>query len=132
MTPPPGRSAPGACSVMWDGALDATAYGTAAPATFWVGLEQPGPWGRAALTQSRLPAGVGSRLGTACTSRGGRLALLEEPAHGEEDRREAGEPGDGASEQSTECGPPSTARVAACESARTPAAYAAGSRCSTE
>ncbi|GAA1895879.1 sucrase ferredoxin [Lapillicoccus jejuensis] len=87
MTPPTARSAPDACSVVWDGAGDATAYGTAAPATFWVGLEQPGPWGRAALTQSRLPADVGVRLGTACTSRGGRLALLrapgDHPAHGE-------------------------------------------------
>ncbi len=79
MTPPTGRSAPDACSVMWDGAGDATAYGTAAPATFWVGLEQPGPWGRAALTQSRLPTEVGTRLGTACTTRGGRLALLRAP-----------------------------------------------------
>lgn len=93
MTPPTARSAPGACSVMWDGAGDATAYGTAAPATFWVGLEQPGPWGRAALTQSRLPAEVGSRLGTACTSRGGRLALLRTPGdhpvqHGEDRPRQ--------------------------------------------
>lgn len=81
--PPPaarhGRSAADACSVEWDAALDATVYGTAAPARFWVGLEQSGPWGRNAATQSHLPADLGAALDRACAQRGGRLSLLRQP-----------------------------------------------------
>jgi hypothetical protein len=37
--------------------------GTAPYARVWIGLEQPGPWGRGALQQSHLPEGLGDALG---------------------------------------------------------------------
>jgi hypothetical protein len=70
--------APDACSVGFDRA-GVSAYGTAAEARFFVALEQPGPWGRAAATQSHLPAALGDSLDQACSSRGGRLTLLRRP-----------------------------------------------------
>ena len=73
-----GHSAPDACSVGFDRA-DVAAYGTAARATFFVALEQPGPWGRDAATQSHLPPGLGAQLSSACSDRGGRLSLLRRP-----------------------------------------------------
>jgi hypothetical protein len=36
--------------------------GTAPYAQTWIGLEQPGPWGRGALLQSHLPEGLGAAL----------------------------------------------------------------------
>jgi hypothetical protein len=36
--------------------------GTAPHAQAWIGLEQPGPWGRGALQQSHLPEGLGAAL----------------------------------------------------------------------
>jgi hypothetical protein len=36
--------------------------GTAPYARAWIALEQPGPWGRGALEQSHLPAGLGAAL----------------------------------------------------------------------
>jgi hypothetical protein len=70
--------APDACSVGFDRTA-VSAYGTAASATFFVALEQPGPWGRLAATESHLPAALGSSLDHACSSRGGRLTLLRRP-----------------------------------------------------
>ncbi len=74
-----GVSAPDACSVVWDGADDASVYGTAAPARFWVALEQDGPWGRNAATQSHLPIEIGRVLERRCTQLGGRLTLIRRP-----------------------------------------------------
>jgi hypothetical protein len=76
--------APDACSVGFDQA-DVSAYGTAARATFFVALEQPGPWGRDAATQSHLSAGVGSSLSQACADRGGRLSLIRRPGRHADD-----------------------------------------------
>jgi hypothetical protein len=73
-----GRSAPDACSVGFDRA-DVCAYGTAAQATFFLAVEQPGPWGRDAARESHLPAGLGDTLSSACAERGGRLSLLRRP-----------------------------------------------------
>jgi len=73
-----GHSAPDACSVGFDHA-DVSAYGTAAQARFFVALEQPGPWGRDAATQSHLSAQLGGRLAQACSTRGGRLTLIRRP-----------------------------------------------------
>jgi hypothetical protein len=70
--------APDACSVGFD-RTGVSAYGTAAEARFFLALEQPGPWGRMAATQSHLPAALGSSLDQACSSRGGRLTLLRRP-----------------------------------------------------
>jgi len=51
------RSQGDACSVVWDNA-EASALGTAAVAMFWIALEQTGPWGREAATQSHLDPDV--------------------------------------------------------------------------
>jgi hypothetical protein len=73
-----GTSAPGACSVGFERA-DLSAYGTAARARFWLAVEQEGPWGRVAATESHLPREVGRRLDEQCASRGGRLLLVRRP-----------------------------------------------------
>lgn len=74
----PPRSAPDACSVLWD-AAQAPALGTAAQARFWVALEQPGPWGREAAVQSHLDPEVGAALDRLCAEHGGRLQLIRRP-----------------------------------------------------
>jgi len=71
-------SKPDACSVIWDRA-GASALGTAPAATFWVALEQSGPWGREAATQSRLDPGVGMALARSAQQEGGRLILIRRP-----------------------------------------------------
>jgi hypothetical protein len=73
-----GRSKPDACSVLWDNA-QASALGTAPAATFWVALEQNGPWGRQAATQSHLDPGVGKALDRMCQQAGGRFMLIRRP-----------------------------------------------------
>lgn len=72
------RSRPDACSVIWDRAR-ASALGTAPTATFWVALEQSGPWGREAATQSHLDPAVGKALDRSAKELGGRLILLRRP-----------------------------------------------------
>ena len=97
MTSPPARevsaghgtSAPDACSVGFDVA-GLSAYGTAAQAGFWLAIEQDGPWGRVAATESHLPREVGQRLDEACSGRGGRLALLRPPGRHADTHRPAG------------------------------------------
>ena len=81
--------APDACSVGFDRA-EVSAYGTAARATFFVALEQSGPWGRDAATQSHLPAAVGSSLSAGCAERGGRLSLIRRPGPHADDHHEVG------------------------------------------
>ncbi|WOQ18655.1 sucrase ferredoxin [Raineyella sp. W15-4] len=66
------------CSVRSLGAAE-QAVGTAAEATCWVVLEQDGPWGARAATESRLDPGLGARLDTAVSGVGGRFALMREP-----------------------------------------------------
>jgi hypothetical protein len=73
-----GHSAPDACSIGFDRA-EVSAYGTAARASFFVALEQPGPWGRDAARQSHLGAELGGALSDACAQRGGRLTLVRRP-----------------------------------------------------
>ena len=75
------RSKPDACSVIWDGAM-ASALGTAATATFWVALEQSGPWGRVAATQSHLDPDLGMALDRGSREHGGRLILIRRPGTG--------------------------------------------------
>jgi hypothetical protein len=81
--------APDACSVGFDRA-GLSAYGTAARAMFFVAVEQPGPWGRDAATESHLPAEVGRTLSQACSSRGGRLSLLRRAGRHPDDPHEPG------------------------------------------
>jgi hypothetical protein len=78
-----------ACSVGFDRA-EVSAYGTAARATFFVALEQSGPWGRDAATQSHLPAAVGGSLSASCAERGGRLSLIRRPGPHADDHHEVG------------------------------------------
>ena len=54
-------------------------YGTSAPARFWLVVEQNGPWGRSAATQSYLPHDLGEELTRRCRTAGGRLLLMRRP-----------------------------------------------------
>ncbi len=73
------RLPPGSCSVQHD--LAATpAWGTAMQARFWVALEQNGPWGRNAPTDSRLDPKLGARLAETISRAGGRFLLIRRPA----------------------------------------------------
>lgn len=67
---------PGSCSAGWAGR---SAFGTAPEASFWVALEQPGPWGRDAFTESHLDAGLGEQLASTATAHGGRALLIRAP-----------------------------------------------------
>lgn len=71
-------AAPMECSTAWTGL---SAWGTAARASFWVALEQPGPWGRDALVESRLDPALGARWGSAALAAGGRMLLIRAPGH---------------------------------------------------
>ena len=52
---------------------------TAAPAQRWVLIEQPGPWGRDALSQSRLDPDAAARLAHRARAEGVRLLLIRRP-----------------------------------------------------
>ena len=73
-----GHSRPDACSVLSEQA-GISAFGSASEARFWLAVEQSGPWGRDALSQSHLDAGLGAALSTACQDAGGRLLLIRRP-----------------------------------------------------
>ena len=73
-----GRSRPDACSVVWDNA-QASALGTAPAAMFWMALEQNGPWGAQAATQSHLDPDLGQTLDRMCQDAGGRFILIRRP-----------------------------------------------------
>ncbi|WP_232549012.1 sucrase ferredoxin [Propioniciclava soli] len=67
-----------ACSIAWEGL---PAFGTATVAQFWVALEQPGPWGREALTESHLDPALGRAVGDEAAAAGGRVLLMRAPGH---------------------------------------------------
>lgn len=67
------------CSVAWDDA-GLPAWGTAPRASFWVAVEQNGPWGNKAFTQSRLDPAVGAAIESAALDAGGRALLIRRPA----------------------------------------------------
>jgi hypothetical protein len=73
-----GRSSPDACSVVWDKA-QTSALGTAPSAMFWVALEQNGPWGAQAATQSHLDPDLGRTLNRMCQDATGRFVLIRRP-----------------------------------------------------
>ncbi|MFJ2517044.1 sucrase ferredoxin [Streptomyces griseoviridis] len=60
-------------------ALDEPLSGTAATASTWLLVEQPGPWGAKALTSSRLDPEVGRALEAAAEGTGVRVALIRRP-----------------------------------------------------
>lgn len=78
MSTPFPRPAADACSVL-SANLAESAYGSAADATSWVYLEQNGPWGRVAASDSHLDPGLGGRLDAAVSGAGGRFALIRRP-----------------------------------------------------
>ncbi|MEU9121684.1 sucrase ferredoxin [Streptomyces sp. NPDC048506] len=53
--------------------------GTAAPARTWLLIEQTGPWGAKALTQSHLDPGLGRALEAAAEGTDVRVALIRRP-----------------------------------------------------
>ncbi|MEV6508270.1 sucrase ferredoxin [Streptomyces sp. NPDC051642] len=59
--------------------LDEPISGTAATATSWLLLEQPGPWGAKALTSSHLDPALGRALEAAAANTGVRIALIRRP-----------------------------------------------------
>ncbi len=52
---------------------------TASPAQRWLLIEQPGPWGREALTESRFDPGVAPLLARRSRAEGVRLLLVRRP-----------------------------------------------------
>lgn len=59
--------------------LDEPISGTAATATTWLLLEQPGPWGAQALVSSHLDPALGRALEAAARGTGVRIALIRRP-----------------------------------------------------
>jgi hypothetical protein len=63
-------------------ALSEPLYGTASVVRGWVLLEQPGPWGREAVTQSRLEPTLAAELERAAEAAHLRLLLIRRPGRG--------------------------------------------------
>jgi hypothetical protein len=63
-------------------ALDEPLYGTASVVRGWVLLEQPGPWGREAVTESRLEPTVAAALDRAAEAAHLRLLLIRRSGRG--------------------------------------------------
>ena len=75
---PEGRLDPVRCSVQASARGDSP-VATAPPAQRWVLVEQPGPWGRDALVQSRFDAAVAPRLAARARAENVRLLLIRRP-----------------------------------------------------
>jgi hypothetical protein len=69
------RTEPERCSVR-STAFGESIAGTASTVATWILLEHPGPWGRDALTASRLPAGLGRELRALANSLRTRIVLI--------------------------------------------------------
>ena len=63
----------------WSRSLAEDPAGTAARASAWLALEQPGPWGAKAPTQSLLDPELGAALERRANEHGGRFALIKAP-----------------------------------------------------
>jgi len=75
---PAGRLDPGRCSVRALARGDSP-VATASPAQRWLLIEQPGPWGRDALTESRFDRTVAPELARRSRAEGVRLLLVRRP-----------------------------------------------------
>ncbi|WP_254920386.1 sucrase ferredoxin [Blastococcus mobilis] len=75
---PLGRLDAGRCSVQALARGDSP-VATASPAQRWLLIEQPGPWGREALTESRFDADVAPMLARRSREEGVRLLLVRRP-----------------------------------------------------
>ena len=73
-----GRLDPTRCSVTALARGDSP-VATAGPAQRWLLVEQPGPWGRDALTASRFDAAVAPRLASRARAEGVRVLLVRRP-----------------------------------------------------
>lgn len=60
-------------------ALDEPLAGTSATARSWLAIEQPGPWGRDALSASHLDEGVAKELASLSAGSGVRIVLIRKP-----------------------------------------------------
>ena len=67
------------CSFAWDDA-GLPAWGTAPRANFWLALDQNGPWGARAFTQSRLEPAIGAAIEAEVLAAGGRPLLIRRPS----------------------------------------------------
>jgi hypothetical protein len=54
-------------------------FGTASPVPRWLLVEQPGPWGRTAVVESRLDPVVAARLSRQATAAGVRVLVIRRP-----------------------------------------------------
>jgi hypothetical protein len=75
-------------------ALEEPLYGTASVVRGWVLLEQPGPWGREAVTESRLEPALAAELDRAATAAHLRLLLIRRPGRRGGPPVDRGGPGD--------------------------------------
>lgn len=62
-------------------------HGTASLVRRWIVLEQPGPWGRDAVSQSRLPSGTAAALQLRANELKARLVLIRRYGRGDRDGR---------------------------------------------
>ncbi|SER03582.1 hypothetical protein SAMN05216188_107153 [Lentzea xinjiangensis] len=76
------------CSVL-SGFAEEPLAGTAATATAWLCLEQPGPWGRDALLESHLDPELGAELQRRAAGTGVRVLLIRRPGKHADDRTPA-------------------------------------------
>jgi len=86
---PAAHAAPTTCSA-FSSRLGEPIAGTAPTATAWLAIEQPGPWGAKALTESRLDPELGAELGRRAEGTGVRIALIRRV--GQRAPTDAGEP----------------------------------------
>ena len=63
-------------------ALEEPLHGTASVVRGWVLLEQPGPWGVEAVTESRLDRDLARALHRKAAAAGLRLLLIRRPGRG--------------------------------------------------
>jgi hypothetical protein len=61
--------------------LDEPLAGTSAFASTWLCIEQPGPWGRDALTESHIDVEVGRELAERVSGTGVRILLIRRPGN---------------------------------------------------
>ena len=72
--------APTTCSA-YSARLDEPLAGTAPVARAWLAIEQPGPWGARALTQSHFDAELGAELNRRAEAAGVRIAMIRRVGH---------------------------------------------------
>jgi hypothetical protein len=77
---PAAHVAPSNCSA-FSARLGEPLAGTAPVTTAWLAIEQPGPWGARALTQSHLDSELGAELNRRAEGTGVRIALIRRVGH---------------------------------------------------